>query len=171
MVISVHCLTSVRKGVLIAPPFLAVLGVPPVKNLKIIITTLMLSTIFLQGCSTLFPPKYETYYSYLPAKGAEAKSCFLQCSLTENQCEQLVQMTMNNCQTTNSMKKQNCETQATNDYNNCLNSGGGKSCVKNWCMDGSCNVPNNCKQKYNRCYTTCGGVVSSETRCVDNCKK
>lgn len=76
------------------------------KSLKNFIVISILSTIFLQGCAT---PQYETFHSYVPPRGAEAKSCLFQCSMTESQCEQLTQMRLDNCVARSQNKYDACE--------------------------------------------------------------
>ena len=126
---------------------------------------IILSAIFIQGCAT---PQHDTFYSYIPPKGAEAKACIFQCSMTESQCEQLDQMRLDNCESARNNRLQACENRNQAAYDNCVNSGQ-QNCFKAWCSENECTSSSNCKTKYNSCYTTCGGVVSSETRCVANC--
>ena len=137
------------------------------KPSKIILAIMVLATLLLQGCAVV--PEYQTFYSYAPPKGEAAKSCLFQCSMTETQCEQIVQMRLDSCTTAAAAKAQACATQATITYNTCLASGA-QGCYESWRSTDQCDVPNNCKSKYNSCYSICGGVVSSETRCVANCQ-
>lgn len=138
-----------------------------VKSLKIFIAITILSAIFLQGCAT---PQYDTFHSYVPPKGAEAKSCLFQCSMTETQCEQLSQMRLDNCVARSQNKYDACEAREQAVYDRCVNSGR-QDCYKDWCSQDECTASNTCKTKYNSCYSICGGIVNSETRCVANCDK
>jgi len=138
------------------------------KKSTIFCTIAIFLTIFIQGCATT--PEYETFYNYAPPKTAEGRACIFQCELTRSQCEQLVQMRLDNCQNRAQIKYDNCEYRSQAAYDNCVLSGA-QNCYKDWCsMDQCNNNTRSCDNKYNSCYSTCGGSVGSETRCVNNCE-
>ena len=135
---------------------------------KILWSIVILSAIFIQGCR--IPPQYETFYSFVPPKEAEGKSCIFQCSMTESQCDQLSQMRLDTCEAGRSNQLQACESRAQAALDACIVKNGVKNCFIDTCFESKeCASKSNCKTQYNNCYSTCGGVVSSETRCVANC--
>jgi len=137
------------------------------KQPKVFLTIVIFLAIFIQGCAT---PQYDTFHSYVPPKGAVAKSCLFQCSMTETQCEQITQMRLDNCTMRSQTKFDACEAREQAVYNRCVNSGR-QDCYVGWCSQDECTSSNSCKTKYNSCYSICGGVVTSETRCVANCEQ
>ena len=148
--------------------YVVILGKLSMKQTKIFWTIVIFLAIFVQGCAT---PQYETFYSYIPPKGAEGTACIFQCSMTESQCEQLAQMRLDNCQTARANRLQACEYRTQAAYDLCVNTyGPNYGCYKEWCSENECTSTSNCKAKYNSCYSTCGGISSSETRCVANCE-
>lgn len=137
------------------------------KKSKIYFIIAILSTLFLLGCGPM-PPKYDTFHSYVPPKGSEAKSCLFQCTMTETQCEQIVQMRLDNCTMRSQTKYNACQVREQGVYDRCVNSGA-TGCYVAWCQQDQCTSSSSCKTKFNSCYSICGGVVNSETRCVANC--
>jgi hypothetical protein len=125
-------------------------------------------TLFIQACAG---PQYKTFYSYDPPKTSEGRACIFQCENTKVQCEQLAQMRVDNCQDRAELNFQRCADRAQADYDRCKASGEDKICFKKDCGRGACNPSGQCDNQYQRCYSTCGGQVTSETRCVANCDK
>lgn len=136
------------------------------KNSKLTWILTIFLTILIQACAT---PQYKTFYNYDPPTTAEGRSCTFQCENTKMSCEQLDQMRVNNCQQMAEMNYQNCETRADTKYNQCVASGQ-KYCAKDWCTKQECEASSQCDNQYQRCYSTCGGKVTSQTRCVANCQ-
>jgi hypothetical protein len=139
-----------------------------VKRSKIYFFLAILTALFLQGCA--MAPEYDTFHSYVPPKGAEAKSCLFQCTMTETQCEQISQMRLDNCTMRSQSKYDACQAREQRTYDNCVHSGR-TDCYVGWCPQDECSTASNCKTKFNSCYSICGGVVTSETRCVANCEQ
>jgi len=121
----------------------------------------------LQACAS---PLYQTFYSYDPPDTPEGKACIFQCENTRMQCEQLDDMRNNNCEQRAEMKYETCKQKAEIAYEKCKSSGG-KYCIEGWCNKETCSSTNQCVNQYQRCYSTCGGRVTSETRCVAHCEK
>jgi hypothetical protein len=129
---------------------------------------IFLLTIILQACAT--NPQYQTFYHYNPPKTTDGRACLFQCETTKMQCEQLDQMRADNCRERAELNFQRCSDRAQADYYRCKNSGE-KYCSQKSCARGTCNSSGQCDTQYNRCYSICGGQVTSETRCVSNCDK
>ncbi len=122
---------------------------------------------FIQGCAS---PKYETFYDFQPPQTSEGRACIFQCENTKMQCEQLDQMRIANCGDRADIDFQRCTDRAKAEYDRCKASGK-QYCAEARCEKTTCSSSGQCDTQYQRCYTTCGGKVTSETRCVANCEK
>ena len=128
---------------------------------------IILLTLLIQACAS--PPQYQTFYNYDPPKTSEGRACIFQCENTKMQCEQVDQMRVANCQDRAELNFQRCSDRAQADYDRCKASGE-KYCFTDTCRKEPCNGSGQCDNQYQRCYSICGGQVTSETRCVANCE-
>lgn len=135
-------------------------------NSKLILAIAILLTTLVQGCA----PEYKTSHTFIAPKTAEGKSCVFQCENTRMQCDQLDQMRVDNCRMRAENNYAYCEQQKQAAYNNCVASGA-QGCYQEWCQKEECPTSDRCENQYQRCYSTCGGQVTSETHCVANCEK
>ena len=128
-------------------------------------------TLFIQACAG---PEFRTLYNYDPPKTSEGRASISQCDNTNVRCEQLEQMRVDNCLDRAELNYQYCTDQAQVDYNNSIDrckDCGEKSRIKDDCEKEPCNRSGQCGNQYQRCYSNCGGQVTSETRCVAGCEK
>ncbi|NOT83782.1 MAG: hypothetical protein HOP02_03165 [Methylococcaceae bacterium] len=128
---------------------------------------IILLVILIQACAN---PKYQTFYNYDPPTTAEGRACTFQCENTKMQCEQVDQMRLANCQDRAELNFQRCTDRAQAEYDRCKASGQ-KYCIADYCREETCNNNGQCENQYRRCFSICGGKVTSETRCVANCER
>lgn len=79
-------------------------------------------------------------------------------------------MRIANCRYRAELSFQRCTERAQADYEHCKASG--EYCFEEYCDEETCNGDGDgqCDDPYQRCYSICGGQVTSETRCVANCE-
>ena len=119
---------------------------------NIIRLALLISLLGLQlGCA----PVYRTFYSFTPPTSSEGKMCVMQCENTKVQCEQIADM-----------KAENCRRDARSELDKCKAEG------SKYCPEQACEANYaKCNERYNSCYSVCGGRVEAESRCVRHCPK
>ena len=101
-------------------------------------------------------PIYETQYSYTAPNSPQGQMCIQQCEMTRLNCEQM-----------EDMRQENCEYRAERDYDYCMDHRYHKDdyCSKDWCSTDY----SQCERRYNMCYQSCGGQVSSKQVCTAFC--
>lgn len=131
--------------------------------IKVALAILIISIC--SGCN----PVYRTFYTYTPPKEFAGKQCVNNCLSIKQQCEQ-----------TQSFEHQSCLNRAQIAHSNCLanqvfrydSRERRNICMRNcFCSQPNCSRPDPyvCDERYNRCYTNCGGEVLPYQKCISNC--
>ncbi len=114
-----------------------------------------LLALLITGCG----PVYETQYSYRKPPTQEGIACTFQCENLHLQCTHNKELRQQNCETNNRIMQL--------EYEQCVANKGEDKCSRD---SNSCEIDlDSCKDTYNRCYTSCGGSVSSRVICVEDC--
>lgn len=111
-------------------------------------------TLLVAGCLSACGPIYKTNYSYMPPKSSQGMMCITNCTSAQTNCEQLEEL-----------KKENCEHQSEIEYQLCKNSGD-KYCIHKSCYSSEYG---RCRSKFNECYQSCGGTVTTQQVCTAFC--
>ena len=133
-----------------------------------IIRQVSLITLCAMLC-TACAPVYRTKYQYSPPRSEQAHECVQRCESLRLECESNLQHDYHMCE----RRKQDA-------YDNCVASQhyqknektGAMECVGNCsCIRYGCGSPNleSCTERFNGCYSMCGGQVSNTTECVAHC--
>lgn len=121
--------------------------------------TLTLAVLLITGCG----PVYNTTYRLTPPKSASGRSCILNCSTIQSQCEHLERIEADRCEDRSRWEQRECE----RDFER-------RGEKPKWydCVADSCTPElERCEEQYRRCYESCGGEVHAETVCVSGCDK
>lgn len=132
-----------------------------------------LLTLFavLMAVSSCARPQYQTFTTYLPSQVSGFASCVQGLEKDQIICRQSADLKAQLCASNAAMAQMQCEQQASADLAACKATGN-EYCIKHICIQRSCPPDYSaCTDTYDRGYSTCGGNVEKETRCVKNCDK
>lgn len=119
---------------------------------------LMLVALPLTACG----PMYDTFYTFTPPETASGQQCLMQCEHLKMQCRSMEEMRVDACEERSRWAQERCRDDI---YRR-------KHREPKWheCGSESCTADlERCEASYRSCYQSCGGRVTSETRCVANC--
>jgi hypothetical protein len=112
---------------------------------------------FMVGMLSACAPIYQTRYSYAPPSSPVGMACISNCSMAQNNCEQL-----------GAIREEACKTRAEIAYQYCLkNNKDHFYCRREDC--GNHYDSDHCVNQYNVCYQSCGGTITPTQVCVAFC--
>ncbi len=127
-------------------------------------------------CAPYVPePIYATTYHYAAPDSEQGRVCVMQCEVNRSQCQEMGRMRADACEQRARADHEQCEERAQTRYDECLarqQETPGTFCLRDTCHRETCSsATDECELHYNRCFEVCGGTVTEETRCIENCER